>query len=75
MDPSDAVGGAVDPPPLGLAAILAATTLAVATTLAAAIAYPALTGVYVMGFAAGIVHFIDAILAFVFWRQQPSPQS
>merc|ERR1719245_295995 len=36
-------------------------------------AYPALTGVYVMGFAAGIVHFIDAILAFVFWRQQPSP--
>ena len=35
-------------------------------------AYPALTGVYVMGFAAGVVHFIDAILAFVFWRQQPS---
>ena len=38
-------------------------------------AYPALTAVYVLGFAAGGLHLLDAVLAFVFWRRQSSGQS
>jgi len=43
-------------------------------TVSAFSAYPALTAVYVMGFAAGVLHLIDAILAFIFWRQQSAIQ-
>ena len=34
-------------------------------------AYPALTAVYILGFAAGMVHIVDAILATIFWRKLP----
>jgi len=43
-------------------------------TVSAFSAYPALTAVYVMGFAAGVLHLVDSILAFIFWRQQSSVQ-
>merc|ERR1712107_222813 len=33
--------------------------------------YPALTAVYVLGFVAGALHFIDAVLVFIEWKNTP----
>ena len=33
--------------------------------------YPALTAVYVLGFVAGALHFIDAVLVFIDWKNTP----